>query len=116
MLQRPGENNPWEPNCRGPNPQQHDDPNAEPRPAPNYFHAARFYCVETICAPCGVVIAWTKFAKSESPTNILNFLGKVYPTEESRPDYVCIDKGCQVFATAVANGSWDIWKKLLDLL
>ncbi|KIM38574.1 hypothetical protein M413DRAFT_45603, partial [Hebeloma cylindrosporum] len=74
MLQRPGENNPWEPVRRGPNPQQHDDPNAEPRPPPNYFRAARFYCVETICAPCGVVIAWTKFAKSESPTNILNFL------------------------------------------
>ena len=111
MLQRPGENNPWEPNRRGPNPQQHDDPNAEPQEPPNYFRAGRFYCVETICAPCGVVIAWTKFAKSESPTNIFNFLGKFYPTEESRPDYICIDKGCQVFATAVANGSWDIWKK-----
>jgi len=86
MLQCPGENNPWEPNCRGPNAQQHDDPNTEPRPPSNYICAARFYCVETICAPCGVVIAWTKFAKSESPINILNFLGKVYPTEESRPD------------------------------
>jgi hypothetical protein len=73
MLQRPGENNAWEPNHRGPNPQQHDDPDSEPRLAPNYFRPARFYCVETICAPCGVVIAWTKFAKSESPTNILNF-------------------------------------------
>jgi len=111
MLQRLGENNPWEPNRRGPNPQQHDDPNAEPWEPPNYFRAGRFYCVETIVAPCGVVIAWTKFAKSESPTNILNFLGKIYPTEESRPDYICIDKGCQVLATAVANGSWEIWKE-----
>ena len=40
MLQCPGENNPWEPNHRGPNPQQHNDPNAELRPAPNFFHAA----------------------------------------------------------------------------
>ena len=31
--------------------------------------------------------------------------------EESRPDYICIDKGCKVLATAVANGSWEIWKK-----
>ena len=63
------------------------------------------------CAPCGVVIAWTRFAKSESPTNILNFLGSVYQTEDSRPDYVCIDKDCEVLATAVANRSWEIWKK-----
>ena len=77
----------------------------------NYFSPSRFYCVETICAPCGTVIAWAKFAKSESPTNILNFLERVYPTEESRPAYICIDKACQVLHTAIANGSWDaIWK------
>ena len=111
MLQWPRENYPWQPNRRGPNPQQYDDPNEDPPLPSNYFCAARFYCVETICAPCGVVIAWTKFARSESPTNILNFLGKVYPTEESRPNYICIDKGCQVLATAVTNRSWDIWKK-----
>ena len=111
MLQRPGENDPWQPNRRGPNPQQHDDPNADPAPSPNYFSPSQFYCVETIGAPCGVVIAWTKFDKSESPTNILNFLGSVYPTEESWPAYICIDKACQVLQTAVANGSWDIWKR-----
>ena len=32
----------------------------------NYFTPNHFYCVETICAPCGVVIAWAMFAKSES--------------------------------------------------
>jgi len=116
MLQRPGENSPWEPNRRGPNPQQHDDPNADPPPPKHFFRAGRFYCVETICAPCGVVIAWTKFDRGESPTRILNFLGTVYQTEESRPDYICIDKGCQVLATAVANGSWDIWKKTTRII
>ena len=116
MLQRPDENQPWQPRRRGPNPQQHDDPNVDPPESKNYFRAARFYCVETICAPCGVVIAWTKFAKSESPTNILNFLGSVYQTEDSRPDYVCIDKGCQVLATAVANGSWEIWNKTTQFI
>ena len=49
---------------------------------------------ETITAPCAVVIAWAKFPKSESPTNILNFLESVYPTAESHPDYICIDKAC----------------------
>jgi len=77
----------------------------------NYFTPGRFYCVETICAPCGVVIAWAKFDKAESPTNILNFLANVYPNEPSRPDYICIDKACQVLRTAIANGSWETtWK------
>ena len=62
-------------------------------------------------APCGVVIAWTKFDKAESPTNILKFLEEVFPTEESRPAYICIDKACQVVRTAISNGSWDMWKK-----
>jgi len=66
------------------------------RPHKNYFTPHQFYCVETICAPCGVVIAWAKFANSESPENILGFLETIYPTEESQPAYICIDKACQV--------------------
>jgi hypothetical protein len=62
-------------------------------------------------APCGVVIAWTKFDKAESPTNILKFLEEVFPTEENRPAYICIDKACQVVRTAVRNRSWQTWKK-----
>jgi hypothetical protein len=77
----------------------------------NYFVAPRFYCVETICAPCGVVIAWTKFAKAESPTNILNFLNTVYPTPELRPNYICIDKACMVLRTSISNQSWRVWKE-----
>ena len=116
MLQRPAENYEWQPKAKGPNLQHHDDPNTDPPLPKNFFSPSRFYCVETICAPCGVVIAWTKFDRSESPTNILNFLGSVYPTEESRPDYICIDKACQVLATAVANGSWEIWKKTTQFI
>src|SRR6202034_2437613 len=71
----------------------------------------RFYCVETICAPCGAVHAWTLFDKAESPTNILNFLAAVYPTPDERPDYVCIDKGCQVLS-AMDHGMFG--KRQLD--
>ncbi|KAF8227595.1 hypothetical protein L208DRAFT_1295974 [Tricholoma matsutake] len=81
ILQRPNENMPWTAPITE-NVQPHDEPAPEPQRT-NYFTAPRFYCVETICAPCGVVIAWAKFAKLESPTNILAFLEKVYPTEES---------------------------------
>ncbi|KAF8905218.1 hypothetical protein CPB84DRAFT_1893787 [Gymnopilus junonius] len=77
----------------------------------HYFNSSRFYCVETICAPCGVVIAWTKFDKSESPTKILNFLKSVYPTQDSCPNYICIDKACKVLQTSIANRSWDTWQQ-----
>lgn len=103
-------NLPWNPAPEGYS-QPHDELAPEPQ-RNHYFTPSRFYCIETICAPCGAVIAWAKFAKSESPTNILAFLESVYPTEESHPDYICIDKACSVLRTAVANGSWDrIWKK-----
>jgi len=110
MLQRSGENMPWQYTAQR-NVQPHDQPTTPNIKRANYFIPSRFYCVETICAPCGVVIAWAKFAKAESPTNILGFLESVYSTEESRPDYICIDKACLVLRTALANGSWDrIWK------
>jgi hypothetical protein len=67
--------------------------------------------VEIATTTCGLPLAWEKFAKAESPTNILNFLDRVYPTEESRPDYVCIDKACLVLRHAVTSGRWDAWKK-----
>jgi hypothetical protein len=76
--------------------QYHDQEPAALNKKDNYFVAPHFYCVETICAPCGVVIAWTKFAKAESPTNILNFLELVYPTPELHPNNICIDKACMV--------------------
>jgi len=73
MLLRPGETQPWDPQTRGPKFQYHDDNNENPPPSLNYFIPAWYYCVETMCALlCGVVIAWTKFAKSES-TKILQF-------------------------------------------
>jgi hypothetical protein len=73
---------------------------------------SKTYCVETICAPCGVVVAWAKFVKAESPSNILNFLEQTFPTEDSRPDYICIDKACLVLRTSLVNGSWQqTWSK-----
>ena len=110
QFQRPGENLPWQPAAHV-NLQPHDESTPE-RHRKNYFTPSRFYCVETLCAPCGTIIAWAKFAKAESPTNILDFLETVYPTEESRPAYICIDKACLVLRTAISNGSWnEIWKK-----
>ena len=82
MIQRPEERNDWQPGLRR-TVQHHDDDEDVIIPHHNYFRAARFYCVETITAPSAVLIAWVKFDKSESPTNILNLFEKMYPTEES---------------------------------
>jgi hypothetical protein len=110
MLRRSEkENLPWVPATAHIH-QPHDEEQAAPQQRRNYFSASRFYCVETICAPCGVVIAWKKFAKAESPTNILDFLDRVYPTANSRPDYICIDKACLVLRHAIASGRWNIWR------
>ena len=57
-------------------------------------------CETSTCNPCALI-------QHESPTNILNFLASVYPTEESRPSYVCIDKACLVLWTCASNGSWN---------
>ena len=92
--------------------QPHDsEPAEQNQQRDNYFVAPRFNCVETICAPCGAVIAWTKFDKSESPTKILDFLEFVYPTPELQPNYVCIDKGCSVLRTAISIGCWETWNE-----
>ena len=115
ILQHPGENQAWQhsPHSAIQYPHDEDPENSQRK---GYFSPNWFYCIETICAPCGVVIAWTKFAKAESPTNILNFLQDIFPTEESRPDYICIDKACQVMQTSVNNGSWNTWKRPAALL
>ncbi|KAF9000497.1 hypothetical protein BDQ17DRAFT_1391316 [Cyathus striatus] len=112
MLCKPAENLPWNKTRRRHVQQPHDESDNEISNKKHYF--------KTICAPCGAVIAWTKFVKSESATNILKFLEDVFPNEESRPDYICIDKTCKVLRTAVANlvgmgrdtnGSWVYWFK-----
>ena len=108
MLRRPGENLDWLPSLQQ-NTLPHDGPVLPDRENKHYFSPNRFYCVETVCAPCGTVIAWKKFARSESPTKIMNFLNSIYPSKESRPAYICIDKACTVFRFIVNNNPYEDW-------
>lgn len=96
IIQRPNETQPWQQNRIRRLQQPHDeDQNVQVRR--HYFSPNKFYCVETICTPCGVVLAWTLFDKAESPSNILHWLDTVvYPNKEDRPTYICIDKACLV--------------------
>ena len=114
MLNHQNENLPWNQRVEHDIQSHEEDPPEAQRK--NYFSAGRWYCVETICAPCGVVIAWTKFDRSESPTKILKFLKDTYPDKDTRPDYICIDKGCLVLRTCLANGSWEEWKETCRII
>ena len=60
-LQRPAENLEWQAEITE-NAQPHNQ-EAPEVPQKHYFGPAQFHCVETICAPCGVVIGWDKFCK-----------------------------------------------------
>ncbi|KAF6743979.1 hypothetical protein DFP72DRAFT_993592 [Ephemerocybe angulata] len=74
MVSRPSEQLPWQDQRQN---RQHD------------FGPFKFYCTETACYPCGVVIGWALFDKSESPTKILKL---------------------PVFRTAITNGSFErLW-------
>jgi hypothetical protein len=110
MLNRQQENIEW-----NPKPEQEfqppDQPSPEPKKLKHFFGPATFYCVETISCPCGVVEAWAKFARAESESNILAFMKKVYPTKESCPDYICIEKACKLLKHMAAQGHWDEWSE-----
>lgn len=96
IIQCPADVQPWQENRAHRVHQPHDEEEVI-HGLRHYFSPSKFYCVETITTPCGVVLAWTLFDKSESPTNILDWLGTVvYPNIEDRPAYICIDKACLV--------------------
>jgi len=93
--------------------QPHDDDANSQNRNDNYFVPPRFYCVETICAPCGVVHAWTLFDKAESPNKYPKFLEA---TQDIGPDYVSIDNACMVLHTAISNGAWNTWKETTQFI
>jgi len=110
MVRQPAENLEWLPTAIQHNAHPHDGPVVLSEiQNKNYFGPNCFYCIETVCAPCGTVIAWTKFARSESPTNIMKFLNSIYPTKQSRPAYICIDKACTVLRHIVSNNAYNDW-------
>ncbi|KAF8295682.1 hypothetical protein DL93DRAFT_2150938 [Clavulina sp. PMI_390] len=71
------------------------------------------HCIETVTRPCGHIIAWTKFATSESPTNIINMLSVIFPTQESRPSYIVIDKACRILVMIGLASTWLLTSRFL---
>lgn len=76
--------------------QPHDEAESEASTLTHYFGPKRIYVTETLVGSCGVPLAWTTFPTSESPTEIANWLHKLYPPGSRRPSFIAIDKSCQV--------------------
>ena len=88
--------------------QLHDDDAGLESKRDNYFVPPHCYCVETLCAPCGAVHAWTLFDKSEYPNTNPEF------SRYSIPNTRCETRlymGCRVLHSAIVNGSWNVWKE-----
>lgn len=83
--------------------------NLQPSSLKHNWSYRRIHVIEVVTWPCGCPIAWAKFSNSESPTNIINLLTELYPSEDSRPAFITIDKACRVLATLQARGLADIW-------
>lgn len=71
-------------------------------------------CIETVTRPCGCVIAWAKFATSESPTNIINMLEELFP--DGFPTYLVVDKACRILGRLRTLGKVDRWFETTRLL
>jgi len=55
------------------------------------------------------VIAWAKFPVSESPTNIIQVITNLFPTADSCPTYIVVDKACRILGTLLLTGAADTW-------
>jgi hypothetical protein len=97
-----------------PHDQTVSNPNIDNRK--HYFRPAKFYCVEIVCALCGVAIAWTKFDRPKFLTKILKFLEDIFSTEDFKPSYICIDKACQVCAQQLSIETLTQFGQIPDLL
>ena len=41
----------------------------------------------------------------------MKFLEEVYPTLDSHPQYICINKACKLLRTSINQGSWTEWQQ-----
>jgi hypothetical protein len=71
----------------------------------HYWQARHIKVVEIAVAACGMPISHTKFPFAEGTTDIARFMNDTWPANnpERRPNFLGIDKGCQVMATLDVN-------------
>jgi hypothetical protein len=108
IARRPLEAAPWRPDIPNQVHPAHDEPEGEEHASQysHYFVAGHFWCVETMMRPCGVVLAWDLWDKSESVSKIAAFIQKHHPTPETKAAYYAIDKGCQLLRHLLISGKW----------
>jgi hypothetical protein len=107
------EENPWNHNPQSRPAAPEHDADGEPVTAArqHYFYPSRMYCVEVMVTPDGVPVGWALCPRSESPTQIIQFIEMIHPNPEDKSQNYCCDKGCQILRRLVTLGKWDEWKQ-----
>lgn len=74
------------------------------------FRAQKVYCIETLQWACGTPIAWTKCYRSESPTQIIQFLNNVWKDHpELKPGFLAYDSACKALRYVAGRDDEHHW-------
>jgi hypothetical protein len=72
----------------------------------HYWQAHYIKVVEIAIMACGTPLSHTKFLLAEGTNNIAHFMNDIWPPNhpEQWPNYLAVDKGCQVMTTLDTRG------------
>ncbi|KAJ7649348.1 hypothetical protein DFH06DRAFT_996274 [Mycena polygramma] len=74
------------------------------------FKAKSTYCLQTVQWACGFPVGWGKCYRSESLSQVLAFLNKIWEDHpEYRPNFVAYDKACELLRHIVTQDAHDLW-------
>ncbi|KAJ7585586.1 hypothetical protein C8J56DRAFT_1052899 [Mycena floridula] len=74
------------------------------------FRAKSVYCLQTVQWACGVPIGWGKCYRSESPSQVLRIVNKLWENHpSSRPSFLVYDDACDLLRHIVTQNPQDIW-------
>lgn len=89
-----------------------DGPNGEPgAEVIHRFKAGNTYCVQTVQWACGVPVGWGKCYRSESPSQVLSILNRIFPPNqpEDRPSFLFYDNACTLLSHILAQDPNTAW-------
>ncbi|KAJ7867067.1 hypothetical protein B0H13DRAFT_2236758 [Mycena leptocephala] len=76
------------------------------------FRARKIYCLQTIQWAFGCPIGWGKCYTSESSSQVLEFINRVWvDNPESKPGFIAYDDACNLLRHIVTQDPEDLWIK-----
>jgi hypothetical protein len=82
------------------------------------FQARKVHCILTIQWACGTPIAWGKCYKSESLSQVLQFIETVWDADdnEMRPSFIAYDKACDLLSHIATQDPESKWLRLTSFV